>query len=225
MERFIRTEKLLGDLTPLSRAHVAVFGIGGVGGYCAEALARGGVGAITLCDGDAVAESNINRQIIAMESTVGRNKAAVMAERIRDINGECETVTAEYFATADNLTAFDGKKIDYIADCIDRVTDKLDLIEYAYRKGIDIISCMGAGNKLVPSFLVADIYETSVCPLARVVRTELKKRGVDKLKTVYSRESPVIRTREPASVSFVPPVAGMVMASEIIKDLLGKEKI
>lgn len=215
-----RTEALIGDLTALKNARVIIFGIGGVGGYCAEALARCGIGKITLVDGDRVSDSNINRQIIALNSTVGRNKAEVMAERIRDINPDCEVDAKVKFLTAENIEEFRLKEYDYIADCIDTVTSKLSLAEYADRTKTPIISCMGTGNKLIPKFEVSDIMKTSMCPLAKVMRTELKKRGIPHLKAVYSTEEPVLKRRVPASISFVPPVAGLTMAAEIVKDLI-----
>lgn len=223
MERFVRTEALCGDLEPLINAKVAVIGVGGVGGYCAEALARCGIGSITLVDGDKVALSNINRQIIALTSTLGRNKARVMAERIADINPDCRVKVAEEFLTPDNMESFCLTDYDYVADCIDSVTAKIALIEYTKKIGVEIISCMGAGNKITPNFEVADIKKTSVCPLARVMRGELKKRGIEGVKVVFSREEPVVKSRTPSSVSFVPSVAGLIMASEIVKDLLKKK--
>ncbi len=219
-----RTEALLGDLSALEKARVIILGIGGVGGYVAEALARCGVGTITLVDGDKVADSNINRQIVALNSTMGKFKAEVMAERIKDINADCFVSAEVKFVTDENLNEFAFETYDYIADCIDTVKSKLAVIEYAHDKKIPIISCMGAGNKLNPRFEVADISKTSVCPLARVIRTELRKRGINRLKTVYSPEEPVIKRQIPASVAFVPSVAGLTMASEIIKDLLKEDK-
>lgn len=218
-----RTEALLGDLTALKKARVIVFGIGGVGGYCAEALARSGVGYIALCDGDNVTDSNINRQIIALNSTLGRNKSEVMAERISDINSECQTEAIKEYVKKDSIGKFNLDSYDYIADCIDTVTDKIALIEYAKEKDIPIISCMGAGNKIKADFKVADISKTKVCPLARIIRAELRKRGIESgVKVVYSEEEPVIKRRVPASVAFVPPVAGLLMAGEIIGDILKK---
>lgn len=216
-----RTEALLGDLSALKKARVIVFGIGGVGGYCAEALARSGVGHIALCDGDVVSDSNINRQIIALNSTLGRNKSEVMAERIKDINPDCEIKAITEFVTRDNINGFNLESYDYIADCIDTVTSKIALIEYAKEKNTPIISCMGTGNKLSPHFEVADISKTKVCPLARVMRTELKKRGISGVKVVYSEEEPILKRQVPASVAFVPPVAGLTMAKHIVSELLG----
>ena len=218
--RFNRTEALIGNLSALKNARVIVLGIGGVGGHCAEALARCGIGEITLVDGDVVAESNINRQIVALSSTVGENKAEVMAERIRDINPDCAVTAEVRFITEENISEFSLEDYDYIADCIDTVTSKLALAEYAVKAGVKIISCMGAGNKLIPRFEVADISKTSVCPLARVMRTELRKRGINHLKVVYSKEEPVIKKRVPASIAFVPSAAGLTMAGEIVKDIL-----
>lgn len=218
-----RTEALLGDLSALYKARVIIFGIGGVGGYVCEALARCGIGKITLVDGDRVSGSNINRQIVALHSTMGKFKAEVMADRISDINPRCDVKAEVKFLTEENIGEFSLESYDYIADCIDSVKSKLALIEYASVHKLKIISCMGSGNKLMPRFEVADISKTSVCPLARVIRTELRKRGIAHLKTVYSAEEPVKCGRTPSSVSFVPSVAGLTVASEIIKDLLKEE--
>ncbi len=223
MNEFSREEKLIGSeaLSRLRASHVAVFGIGGVGSYVAEALARGGVGEITIVDKDCVDETNINRQLIALHSTVGKPKIEVARERILDINPEIKVNAYRLFYTAESEFSFDG--IDYIADAIDTVSAKLALAENAYRLNIPLISSMGTGNKLDPTqFEVADIYDTSVCPLARVMRRELKKRGIPKLKVVYSKEAPhSIGERTPASISFVPSVAGLILAGEIIKQLAG----
>lgn len=234
-ERFKRTQMLLGEeaMEYLAQAEVAVFGVGGVGGYVAEALARSGVGTIDLIDNDRIAESNINRQIIAVTSTVGRYKTDVMRERILDINPEARVKVFPFFFLPETQEQFDFTGVSYIADAVDTVTAKIALAVQADRYGIPIISSMGAGNKLDPSaFMVADIYETSVCPLARVMRRELKKRGITRLKVVYSREQPAEQNGEaleelkntgrpaPGSVAFVPSVAGLIMAGEIIKDLM-----
>lgn len=223
-ERFSRTEALAGDLSPLRKASVIVFGLGGVGGHCAETLARCGVGKITLCDGDVVDITNINRQIVALQSTLGRNKASVMAERIKDINPDCEVVTAEFFLESDNVKDFELSGYDYVADCIDDVSAKIALISEAKECGVPVISCMGAGNKFGTEYKVADISKTSVCPLARVMRRELKKRNITAVKAVYSEEEPVLKSRIPASIAFSTAAAGLKTAAEIIKDLLNKEQ-
>ena len=223
-ERFSRTEALVGDLSPLRKAAVIVFGLGGVGGHCAETLARCGVGKITLCDGDVVEITNINRQIVALQSTLGRNKASVMAERIKDINPDCVVVTAEFFLESDNVKDFELSGYDYVADCIDDVSAKIALISEAKECGVPVISCMGAGNKFGTEYKVADINKTSVCPLARVMRRELKKRNITAVKAVYSEEEPVLKSRIPASIAFSTAAAGLKTAAEIIKDLLNKEQ-
>lgn len=204
----------------LKGAHVAVFGIGGVGGFAVEALARAGVGKLTLIDADRVSVSNINRQIIATHSTVGKYKTEVMQERIADINPECEVFTVSEFYSEDNPISLCG--FDYIADCIDSVKSKLHLITEAKRCNIPVISSMGAGNKLDPTrFTVADISKTHTDPLAKVIRTELRKRGINHLKVVFSDEPPINPSgeRTPGSISFVPSVVGLIIAGEIIKDI------
>lgn len=204
----------------LKGSHVAVFGVGGVGGFCVEALARAGVGKITLIDADRVSVSNINRQIIATSATVGQYKTEAMKARIADINPECEVNAISEFYSEENQISLDG--IDYIADCIDSVRSKLHLITEAKRADIPIISSMGAGNKLDPTrFTVADISKTHTDPLAKVIRTELRKRGVGHLKVVFSDEPPINPSgeRTPGSVSFVPSVVGLIMAGEMIKDI------
>ena len=235
-ERLMRTEMLLGSeaMERLSAARVAVFGVGGVGGYVAEALARSGVGTIDLIDSDRVAESNINRQIIALSGTVGQYKVDVMKERIRDINPEIQVNTFPCFFLPENKDMFDFGSYSYIADAVDTVTAKIELVMQAEQFQVPIISSMGAGNKLNPAaFEVTDIYKTSVCPLAKVMRRELKKRGIKRLKVVYSKEEalrPLIeeqapdgssRRSIPGSIAFVPSVAGLIMAGEIIKDIAG----
>ena len=227
-----RTELLLGDdgVKRLQNASVAVFGIGGVGGYVVEALARSGVGRLHLIDHDKISVSNLNRQIIAMVSTLGRYKVDVAKERILDINPEAEVHTYRTFYMPDTEGEFDFGRFDYVVDAIDTITGKLALIMQAKQAGVPVISSMGAGNKLEASaFEVADIYETSVCPLARVMRRELKKRGVRKLKTVYSREEPrklLIQVSDqsgkiiPGSTAFVPSAAGLILAGEVVKDLI-----
>ena len=236
MNAFSRTELLLGPeaMERLSHCRVAIFGIGGVGSFAAEAIARCGIGAMTLFDNDEVCLTNLNRQLIALNSTIGQKKVEVMRQRIRDINPDCIVETYACFYTADNAPEFDLKRFDYIVDAIDTVSSKLTLIEEAKRAGVPVISSMGAGNKLDPArFEVADIYKTSVCPLAKVMRRELRKRGIESLKVVYSREEPITplasedetapmgRRQIPGSIAFVPSVAGLILASEVIKDLAG----
>ena len=204
----------------LRSSHVAVFGVGGVGGFTTEALCRAGVGKITLVDSDRVAVSNINRQIIATHSTIGKYKTEAMLERIKDINPECEVVIYNEFYSEENPISLDG--IDYVADCIDSVKSKLHLISEATLRGVKVISSMGAGNKLDPTrFTVADISKTHTDPLAKVIRTELRRRGINHLKVVFSDEPPINPTgeRTPGSISFVPSVVGLIIAGEIIKDL------
>ncbi len=230
-ETFIRTELLLGEegIETLSRATVAIFGIGGVGGYVAEALARSGVGAFLLVDKDVISASNINRQIIATTRTVGRAKTEVMRERILDINPEARVEAQNCFFLPENADDFDFSAYSYVVDAVDTVTAKLELVLRAKEAGVPIISSMGAGNKLDPTkFQVADIYETSVCPLARVMRRELKKRNIERLKVVYSTEEALTPQKIlsddskrviPGSVAFVPSVAGLIIAGEVVKDL------
>ena len=213
---------MLGEaaVDKLRSAHVAVFGVGGVGGFCVEALARAGIGKITLIDADRVAVSNINRQIIATNATIGQYKTEAMKTRITDINPGCEVITYEKFYSEENPIPLDG--IDYVADCIDSVRSKLYLITEAKGKDIPIISSMGAGNKLDPTrFTVSDISKTHTDPLAKVIRTELRKKGINHLKVVFSDEMPINpgRERTPGSISFVPSVVGLIMAGEIIKDI------
>ncbi len=208
----------------LKNSSVMIFGAGGVGGYAAEAIARCGVGDITVVDGDVVAASNINRQILALHSTIGKNKAATAAERIRDINPEATVTAVPLYFNRESAPAFDFKKYDYVIDAIDNVTDKLLIAEKCFADGVREISCMGAGNRLTADFEVSDIYSTSVCPLARVMRRELKKRGVSRLKVVYSRSEAAKFARDGgkkvvASIAFVPSVAGLICAGEVIKEL------
>lgn len=220
--QFARTEALLGveAMERLKESRVAIFGVGGVGGYVAEALVRSGVGAIDLIDRDKISITNLNRQIIALHSTVGKWKVEVMKERILDINPDCKVKVYPCFYLPENSKDFDFTMYSYIVDAVDTVTAKLQLVMEAKKVGTPIISSMGAGNKLNPaSFEVADIYQTSVCPLAKVMRRELRKRGVESLKVVYSKEEPVrISISVPASTAFVPSVAGMIIASEVVKD-------
>ncbi|WP_419002528.1 ThiF family adenylyltransferase [Anaerotignum lactatifermentans] len=229
---FSRAELLLGEeaLEKLRSARVALFGIGGVGSFAAEALARGGVGHITLVDGDTVSITNINRQLIALHSTVGKEKTAVMAERIADISPETEVETYPVVYGAENRDLLDFSTYDYVIDAIDTVTSKLILIEEAKKAGVPVISCMGTGNKFHPErFEVTDISKTSVCPLAKVMRKELKVRGIKNVKVVYSKEEPqkpaeskeTGKRQIPGSLSFVPPVAGLLLAGEVIRHIAG----
>jgi len=230
---FSRTELLLGSeaMEKLKHARVAVFGVGGVGGFTAEALARSGVGTIDLIDSDTVSLSNLNRQIIATHKTIGRDKVEVMKERILDINPGAVVNVHKCFFLPDTKDTFDFSQYSYVVDAVDTVTAKIELVLEAQKAGVPIISSMGAGNKLNPAaFEVADIYKTSVCPLAKVMRRELKKRNVKHLKVVYSKEEAIKpigdnagangRRSTPGSVAFVPSVAGLIIASEVIKDLV-----
>ncbi len=217
---------LLGPeaIKKLSGARVAVFGIGGVGGYVVEALVRSGLGSIDIIDKDRVDETNINRQIIALTSTVGQYKTDVFEARIKDISPECRVYKHTMFFLPENKEEIDFKEFDYVVDAVDTVTAKLCIIECAKEAGVPVISAMGAGNKLDPTrFEVADLYKTSVCPLAKVMRRECKKRGIDRLKVVYSKEEPVVNegVRTPGSLAFVPSAAGLVIASEVVKDITG----
>ena len=225
---------LIGEsaIDRLNDMKVAVFGVGGVGGYVCEALVRSGIGNFVLVDKDTVSESNINRQIIALHSTIGRAKVEVMKERMLDINPEVKVETREYFFLPENADEFDFYEYDYVVDAVDTVTAKLEIIMRAKANNVPVISAMGAGNKLDPTgFKVSDIYATNVCPLARVMRRELKIRGVKALKVVYSEEKPVkisssneeagvSKKIAPGSIAYAPSVAGLVIASEVIKDLI-----
>lgn len=239
MHEFSRTELLIGTegLKKLRGASVMVFGVGGVGSHCIEALARSGVGRLILIDNDTVSLTNINRQSIAYHSTVGLYKTKVMEERIHDICPETEVVTYEQFVLPDNIESLFNQKIDYIIDAIDTVTAKLAIVSMAEDRKIPLISSMGTGNKLHPEmFRIADIYKTSVCPLCKVMRKELKARGIKKLKVLYSEEMPIKvnmdKTDEPmeskrslpGSISFVPPAAGLMIAGEVIRELAGTER-
>lgn len=232
---FERTQLLLGDegIRRLNHATICIFGIGGVGGYVTEALARCGVGHFVLIDHDTVSESNLNRQIIALRSTINRPKVEVMKERIVEINPAAEVEIHQTFYLPQNEPLFDFSRFSYVVDCVDCVTAKIDIVLKAQAAGVPVISSMGTGNKLNPSALeIADIYKTSVCPLAKVMRRELKKRGVKKLKVVYSKENPIKafalpeegsrRRGTPGSISFVPSSAGLLLASEVVKDLTTK---
>ena len=238
-DRFSRTEMLLGSdaMEKLRNARVAVFGLGGVGGYIVEALARSGVGALDIIDNDTVSITNLNRQIVAVEGTVGMPKTEAAKMRIMQINPDCKVTAYNTFYMPKNSSDFDFAQYDYIADAIDTVTAKIELVMNANKCGTPIICSMGTGNKLNPAELeVADIYKTSVCPLARIMRYELKRRGIKKLKVVYSKEMPIVPTgaaaekcraestgkkNVPGSTAFVPAVAGMIIASEIVKDICG----
>ena len=250
LNQFSRTELLLGKdaMERLTNAKVAVFGIGGVGGYVCEALVRSGVGSFDLIDDDKVCLTNLNRQIIATRKTVGQYKVDVMKQRMLDINPEVQVETHKCFFLPENAEEFPFQEYDYVIDAVDTVTAKLEIILQAKKYNVPVISCMGAGNKLDASqFRVADIYKTKMCPLAKVMRRELKKRGVRKLKVVYSEEKPIRpledmsiscrnhcicppgaahkcteRREIPGSVAFVPAVAGLVLAGEVVKDLAGE---
>lgn len=238
-DQFIRTALLFSEkgVEALMVKRVAIFGIGGVGGHAAEAIARSGVGAIDLIDGDTVSQSNINRQAVAFYSTVGQFKTEVMKNRILDINPKCKVHCRNEFFSLENIETFDFSQYDYIVDAIDSVASKVELICKAKELNVPIISSMGAGNKLDPTaFSVVDIYKTDVCPLAKVMRSHLRKRGIKNLKTVFSKEKPIVPNSEvalsdydknqnrsiPGSVSFVPSVAGLIIAGEVIKDLVGE---
>lgn len=246
LDRFSRTQLVFGKeaMDRLKGSRVAVFGVGGVGGYTVEALARSGVGAIDIIDNDKVCLTNINRQIIATGKTVGKYKVDVAKERIEEINPDCKVTAFRTFYMPETADRFDFTKYDYIVDAIDTVTGKIALIENAKKAGTPIISSMGAGNKVDPTaFEVADIYKTSVCPLARVMRYELKRRGIKQLKVVYSKEKPIPpiadedpngengclskedkvagKRQVPGSTAFVPSVAGLIIAGEVIKDIIG----
>ena len=227
MEIYKRTDMLIGEdnRKKLGFAHVAVFGVGGVGSYVCEALARAGVGAITLIDGDTVQESNINRQLIALHSTVGLDKVEVMKTRIFDINPDIKVLAKKVFYCEENADTLDFSQFSYVVDAIDTVTSKLLIIEKAKKFDVPIISSMGTGNKLDASaFKICDIKKTSVCPLARVMRSELRSRGIENVKVLYSEEQPQNREggRTPASISYVPSVAGLLIAGEVIKDIINK---
>ena len=248
MDQFARTQLLLGvdAMNKLKNSRVAVFGIGGVGGYSVEALARSGVGAVDLIDDDKVCLTNINRQIIADVKTIGKYKVDVARDRILSINPRCKVTTYQCFYLPQNAKDFDFSQYDYVIDAVDTVTAKINLVMQANESGVPVISSMGAGNKLDPTaFVVSDIYKTDVCPLAKVMRRELKKRNIKKLKVVYSKEKPLVpiedesiscrshcvcppgaerkctdRRTIPGSVAVVPSVVGLIIAGEVIKDLI-----
>lgn len=219
-----RTEKLIGSdaLETLKKSKVAVFGLGGVGSFTAEALVRAGVGSISIIDHDTVNITNINRQLIALNSTVGRQKTEVLAKRLKDINEDVEVDIFDFFFLPENSSKIEFRGFDYVCDCVDTVTAKLEIIRKAKEADVPVISCMGTGNKLNPSlFEITDIEKTSVCPLAKVMRKECKDRDYRNVKVLYSKEQPVnVGDRTPASISFVPSVAGLMIAGEVINDLI-----
>ena len=234
LNEFCRTELLVGEegINKLHNSKVIVFGIGGVGSFVVEALTRAGVGNLILVDNDTICISNLNRQIHATQATVGMIKVEAMKERVISINPKCNVEAKQVFITADNISEIIPSVVDYVVDAIDTVTSKLALAEYCYKNNINIISSMGTGNKMDPTqFRVSDVFKTKVCPLAKVMRHELRKRGVKKLKVVYSEEMPMTpdkgravpsaKRQTPGSISFVPPVAGMIIGGEVIKDLTG----
>ena len=238
LNQFSRTELLIGAqaVQKLQKAHVAVFGVGGVGGYVVEALARSGVGRFTLVDNDTVALTNLNRQIIATHDTIGQPKVEVMAARVRSVNPQAVVYSRQCFFLPENQEQFDFSKYDYVVDAVDTVAAKIAIVMAAKATNVPVISSMGAGNKMNPSmFRVADIYQTSVDPLARVMRQAMKKRGVKRLKVVYSTEQPLqpvdkngvcaeeapTRRSLPGSTAFTPSAAGLIIASEVVKDLIG----
>lgn len=230
MEEFSRTARLIGEdaLKKLSGCRVAVFGIGGVGGFVVEALARSGVGSFDLIDSDTVNITNINRQIIATHNTLGMYKVDASRERVLSINPKAQVNVYKTFYLPENSAEFDFTRYDYIIDAVDTVTAKLEIVVNAKKAGVPIISCMGTGNKLDPCrFEIEDVYKTTVCPLAKVMRRELRKRNIDKLKVLYSKEEPLTPKAEentsdkptPASIAFVPSVAGLIIAAEVVKDI------
>lgn len=236
VHEFSRTELLIGEegLAKLKKSAVLVFGVGGVGSHCIEALARCGVGKLILVDNDTVSLTNVNRQSIAYHSTIGQHKTKVMKERIADISPDTEVVTYEVFVLPENVEEIFGVNPDYVIDAIDTVTAKLAIIQTAQERGIPVISCMGTGNKLHGElFEITDISKTSVCPLCKVMRKELRARGIEHLKVLYSKEKPLCtdgrgtgeekgrRRSIPGSISFVPPVAGLLIAGETVRDLIG----
>ena len=228
-DQFDRTRLLIGEegLAKLKKARVAEFGVGGVGGFAVEALVRSGIGAFDLIDNDTVALSNLNRQIIATRDTIGKLKVEVMRDRILSINPQAEIRMYPCFYLPENAAEFDFSQYSYVVDAVDTVTAKIDIIMQAQAAGVPVISSMGAGNKMDPTrFEVTDIYKTTVCPLARVMRRELKKRGVKQLKVVYSTEKAIKTGADvPGSIAFVPSVAGLIVAGEVIRDLIGYERI
>lgn len=235
MNWYERTRMLLGNsaIDKLKRAKIIIFGVGGVGSFVAEAAARAGIGNITLVDNDCVSVTNINRQIIALNSTIGKTKTEVMSERIKDINNECNVKCVNEFILYDNINEVLNEKFDYCIDAVDTVTAKIAIIMRCQELNIPVISSMGTGNKLDPTRLeITDIYKTTVCPLAKVMRKELKSRGIKELKVCYSNEEPITplesteetnKRRTPGSVSFVPSVAGLIIGGEVIKSITGNK--
>ena len=227
MKQFDRTIKLVGEenFERIRKAHIAVFGIGGVGGYAVEALVRAGVGRIDIVDSDTVDITNLNRQIIALHSTAGKSKVRVFEERIKDINPQCIVNAYEMFFLPGNAHVFDFESYDYVIDAVDTVAAKIELAVKCSESGTRIISSMGTGNKVHPEmFEIADIFETEIDPLAKVMRKELRKRGITRMTCVYSKEKPVkTESRTPSSISFTPPVAGMILASKVISDIMCDE--
>lgn len=232
-DQFSRIRRLFGsdNMSKLANSRVIVFGVGGVGGYVCEALARAGIGSLDIVDNDTVSETNINRQIIALHSTVGRKKVDVMAERIADINPSCRVTKYTHFYLPENCDEFDFNQYDYVVDAIDTVAGKIAMVMQAQEAGVPIISSMGTGNKLHPELLeITDIYKTSVCPLAKVMRHELKKRNIKHLNVLYSKEIPLKPVEEtdeitdkrsiPSSTSFVPPAGGLIIAAHVVRELL-----
>ena len=224
-DRYSRTEMIIGSeaVDKIKAASVIVFGIGGVGSYVVEGLARAGVGKLVLVDNDVVDITNINRQLPALHSTIGKSKAKVMAERVKDINPDCDVEAVECFFMPDTSDSFDFAGFDYVVDAIDTVTGKLALIEKAFNENVPVISSMGTGNKLDPSrFKITAIEKTKVCPLAKVMRKELKSRGIKGVKVLYSEEEPIKQegVRTPGSISFVPSVAGLMIAGEVVRDII-----
>ena len=235
LNEFCRTELLIGEegINKLHNSKVIVFGVGGVGSFVVEALTRAGVGNLVLVDNDTICISNLNRQIHATQTTVGNIKVEAMKNRVLSINPNCNVEAKQIYISADNIEEVITEDIDYVVDAIDTVTSKLALAKYCYENNIKIISSMGTGNKMDPTqFRVTDIYKTKVCPLAKVMRSELKKRGVKKFKVVYSEEIPMTpdkgdavpsaKRQTPGSISFVPPVAGMIIGGEVIKDIISE---
>ena len=225
---FIRTEMLIGTeaLKKLQNCRVAVFGVGGVGGYVVEALARSGIGELDLIDNDTISITNINRQIIALQSTIGKDKVEIAEQRVLDINPKCKVNIYKTFFTPETSSEFEFSKYNYVVDAIDSVTGKIELVIKSNEANVPIISSMGAGNKLYPEmFEISDIYKTSVCPLAKVMRQELKKRGIKRLKVVYSKEAPIKKDgqRLPASIAFTPSVVGLIIAVEVIRNLIQQD--
>ena len=225
-EQFSRTAKVFGEdaIEKLNNKHVIVFGVGGVGGYVVEALVRSGIGQLSVVDNDTICESNLNRQIIALHSTIGMEKVDVIADRAKDINPDIKITKHKCFFLPENAGDFDFSQYDYVVDAVDTVTAKIAIIEKAKAAGVPVISSMGTGNKLNPmGFKVAYIEKTAVCPLARVMRRELKARHISKVKCVYSEEMPAITTHDaPGSVSFVPGAAGLLIAGQVVQDLIEK---